>query len=193
MSKKVKGVVSYKRELISAKAIEKAKTLQSEKAEQFISDLAPFLTKNGEVRKNLSATKREQFNRIVSEYKQNAPTMKKVKEWKQNIYEKGKQQGFFSSKAGQRKFTNVMNSDAVKGLIQKGMDSDQIVTLFKTFSHVSAKNIINAAEHLLDKMEHDVPEEAQQYLDQDDAYMELSDFLAEQFGYDVDDEEIPFI
>lgn len=193
MGEKVKGVVSYKRALLSAKAIERDKTLQSEKAEQFISDISPFLTKKGEVRKNLSNAKKEQFNKIVSAYKETGPTVKKVKEWKKNIYEKGKSQGYFSSKAGQKKFTNVMNSDAVKGLINKGMDSDQIVTLFKTFSHVSAKQIIGAAEHLLNKMEHDVPEEARPYLSQDDAYMELEEFLADRYGYDQDDEEIPFI
>lgn len=187
---------SYKSTLKSAQAVSKKTSYQNEKASKFIEDISPYLTKKGEVRKNLSKAKKEQFNRLVREYKESGPTAKKVREWKKNSYEKGKSQGFYESKAGQRKFLNVMNSDAVKGIIKKGMDSDQIVTLYKTFDHLTAKNITDAIEHIKNKMEHDVPDEARTYLSQDDAYMAIEEYLAEKYGYkenDEDDEEIPFI
>lgn len=186
---------AYKSTLKSAQAVAKKTSYQNEKASKFINDISPYLNKKSEVRKNLSKAKKEQFNRLVREYKGSGPTAKKVREWKKNSYEKGKSQGFYESKAGQRKFLNVMNSDAVKGIIKNGMDSDQIVTLYKTFDHLSAKKITDAIEHIKNKMEHDVPDEARAYLSQDDAYMALEEYLAEKYGYkdEEDDEEIPFL
>lgn len=195
MSKQAGAVVSYKRALINAKAIQKDSALKGEKEEKFLSDISPFLTKKGVVRKNLSKKRQEEFNKLVTEYKETAKSRKQIYEERQEkALSKAKSRGTYSDKAGQKKTVNVFKSDAVKGLINNyGFDSEQIVSLMKTFNNLSAKQIVGGAKHLLNKLEHDTPEEARDFLTVDDAYLELEEYLADKYGYpDTDDEEIPF-
>lgn len=195
-SNKVKAA-NYKSAYKSAKAIEADKDLTSDKASKFLEDIKPYINKNGELRKNISKKRLEEFNEIVNEYKSSkggASTKSKAKRQKRKALEKARERGTYSTKKEQNRVIDVMSSDAVKGLISKGMDSDQIVSLMKTFDHLTPKDFVDAAEYMLNKMESDIPEEAAGFLDQDDAYMELEEYLADMYGYDEDDEEdIPFL
>lgn len=194
MSKQAGAVVSYKRALISAKAIQNDKALESEKAEKFLSDISPFLTKKGEVRKNLSKKKQEEFNKLVKEYKgkSGAPTKAKIKKQQSKAIATGKQRGTFANKQEYNRSLELFKNPAIKGLMNNGLSSQQVVTLQKTFSNVSTEKISQVAHHLLNRMENDTPAEALGYLDQDDAYLLLEEALANEFGYPDINEEIPF-
>lgn len=194
MSKQAGAVVSYKRALINAKAIQKDSALKGEKEEKFLSDISPFLTKKGEVRKNLSKKRQEEFNKLVTEYKETAKTRKQIYQKRQEkALKKAKSRGTYTTVEGQKKTVSIFKSEAVKGLMSSyGFESGQIVALMHTFSNLSAKQIVGGAKYLLNRLEHDTPDEAKDYLDQDDAYLQLEEYLADKYGYpDIDDEEIP--
>lgn len=194
-SKDVK-VKAYKGALKSAKAIQKDASLNSAKAEQFIQDTKKYFKKNGELKKSVSNKQKRELNDIISKYKEHGtPTKSKVKKQQKKALDTARQRGTYSNKKEQNRLINTMNNPAVKGLIQKGMDSDQIVSLLKTFDHITASQFNKAAEYMLAKMESGVPEEAIQFLSQDDAYMALEEYLADSYGYneDEDEEDIPFL
>lgn len=191
MGKKIITEVKYKQALINARAIQNDKSLNSEKTDKFITDVAPFLTKKGNLRKGLSKKKQEEFNKLVSDYKASGtPSKSKLKKQKKKALETGKERGTFANASEQNRLIDVFSQPAVKGLLNKGMDSQQIVSLTKTFKKVTANEFNKVAQHLLNKMEADTPKEASDFLSQDDAYMELETYLYDQFGYD--DEDVPF-
>lgn len=179
MGKKVKGVVAYKRALLSARAIQKDSSLMSEKAEQFISDITPFLTKKGEVRKNLSKAKREAFNKLVSDYSRSKASSKsKLKKAKAKQLQSAIQEGTYQNEAEQNKNIELFKNDAIKSLIDEyGFGSSQVNKLAISFFDVSDEIIEQAAEMLLDKLDNRTPEEAKQFLTQSDAYKMLEQFI----------------
>ena len=179
MGKKVKGVVAYKRALLSARAIQKDSSLMSEKAEQFISDITPFLTKKGEVRKNLSKAKREAFNKLVSDYSRSKASSKsKLKKAKAKQLQSAIQEGTYQNEAEQNKNIELFKNDAIKSLIDEyGFGSSQVNKLAISFFDVSDEIIEQAAEMLLDKLDNRTPEEAKQVLTQSDAYKMLEQFI----------------
>lgn len=179
MGKKVKGVVAYKRALLSARAIQKDSSLMSEKTEQFISDITPFLTKKGEVRKNLSKAKREAFNKLVNDYSRSKASSKsKLKKAKAKQLQSAIQEGTYQNEAEQNKNIELFKNDAIKSLIDEyGFGSSQVNKLAISFFEVSDEIIEQAAEMLLDKLDNRTPEEAKQVLTQSDAYKMLEQFI----------------
>ena len=190
-NKKDKQVVAYKRALISAKAIQKDKALESEKAEQFLIDIQPYLTKKGVVRKNLSKKKVEQFNKLIEDYKKHGtPTKAKVKKKVKKASATAIDKGYVQNEKQYKNLANIFQTDGVKSLIKGGyVDSDTIIVMAATLTTVTPDLVNKAAKKILSDLEDRTPAEAREALDQDDVYQLL---IEELQNINEEDEEIPF-
>lgn len=202
MGEKVKGVISYKRALIGARAIMNDKALESERAEKFVSDITPFLNKRtGELKKNLSKKQIAEFNQKVSQYKSSGVTSKSAfKAAKRKQLESfTKDNSIISSenslkvqKAHQQELINTFKLKTVQNALKSGLiTSDQVVTMKQTYKKVTGTAIVNAARAAKKQKERETPEEAKFKAQADDYTGLIHDILASKLEQ-ITEEDIPF-
>lgn len=171
-------VESYKKDLA------KGKELQSEIIEQFASDITPFLTKKGTVRKNLSAKKTAEFNRLVGEFKKTTSYSKqKSQNKRKRTIETAEKRGTYT-KQESKAILDAFTSQAIRDLSKKQiLDSDQVVTLLREFranGKTTKQEFEKVAKYLIETKEN-VPNEVSGLVTQDDTYK-----MAEELLKDLD-------
>lgn len=170
MSKKSVAVIPYKRAIRSARAIQNDKALQSEYADRFIAAIGPYLTKKGEVRKNLSAKRRKEFNTLVAEYKRTPYSTKRSRaEGRRKQTETGIQRGTWADKYERARAVNAFKNQTVSMAIKEGLlDSWQVVNLRKTFDKLTPKKLAEAINRAKERNNNFIPSEARGYAAQND-------------------------
>ena len=172
---KIKGVTiaGYKGALRSAesyrKQVDKGKILQSNVMENFLTDVKPYLTKKGELRKNLSKKKYEEFNKLVKGFKESPySSVKKLKEitHKADVTYTETHAGATMAEAQTVRELFVMAND---NKIKLGSDivealADDAENNYK----ISTDDYKKILEEYLNRKATYTPEEAQDYLAQDD-------------------------
>lgn len=188
MKKKTVQPIAHKRAIARVesykKDLAKGKELQSEVIEKFSSDIAPFLTKKGTVRKNLSAKKTVEFNRIVGEFKKTTSySRSKAQQKRKRAVETAEKRGTYTKKES-KAILEAFSSQAIRDLSKKQiLDSDQVVTLLREFragGKVTKKDFERVAKYLIEQKEN-VPNEVSGLATQDDTYK-----MAEQLLKDLD-------
>lgn len=193
MKSKKPTIIKYKKALSSAKAINKDKTLSSAKAEKFIKDVKPFLTKEGKLKKNLSYKKQAEFNQIVSQYKGSAGalTKKGLKASTDKRLESAIANKTVSSKASHDELIKTFKTKTVQSAMKKGIiSSDQIVSMKKTFKKVTATDIVKVAKVAKKELEATTPAEAMDDMKRAEYTGLIEEILARDHEYR--DEDIPF-
>lgn len=176
---KKKKALPYKGLIRSAKAIMKDKNMRSDKAEQFLNDVDPFLTKKGELRKNISQSKLDQFNSIVANYRKGfVPSKKKIKKAMDKQLATAIQNETYNTEKEQKIYQDIFGNDAVKDLMKsKDFESGQIETIIKTFSDKSVDMMINAFKVIKALKDMELPDEVKDFFPMDDAGRRLTYFL----------------
>ncbi len=201
MSKKTVAIISYKRAIRSAKAIQKDKALQSEEADRFIAAIGPYLTKKDVVRKNLSAKRRKEFNTLVSEYKNKQYATKRARaEGIRKQTSTGMERGTWSDRYERARIVNAFKNQTVSMAIKEGyLDSWQVVNLRKTFDKLTPKKLAEAIDKAKERRRNFIPSEAQGYAAQNDADSIPTYLIEDIIENDLniprnlgDAEEIPF-
>lgn len=193
MKSKKPTIIKYKRALSSAKAISKDKLLSSAKAEKFIKDVKPFLTKEGKLKKNLSYKKQAEFNQIVAQYKGSAGalTKKGLKASTDKRLESAIANKTVSSKASHDELIKTFKTKTVQSAMKKGIiSSDQIVSMKKTFKKVTATDIVKVAKVAKKELEATTPAEAMDDMKRAEYTGLIEEILARDHEYR--DEDIPF-
>lgn len=171
-------IESYKKDLA------KAKELQSEVIEKFASDIAPFLTKKGTIRKNLSAKKTQEFNRLVGEFKKTTSYSKqKAQQKRRKTIETAEKRGTYTRKES-KDILDAFTEQAIRDLSKKQiLDSDQVVSLLREFratGKTTKEEFKKVAEYLI-QIKENVPNEVSGLVFRDDTYK-----FAEQILKDLD-------
>lgn len=186
MKKKIVQPIAHKRAIARIesykKDLAKGKELQSEVIEKFASDIAPFLTKKGTVRKNLSAKKTQEFNRLVGEFKKSTSYSKqKAQQKKKKTIETAEKRGTYTKKES-KAILDAFSSQAIRELSKKQiLDSDQVVTLLREYratGKTTKEEFEKVAEYLIKEKEN-VPNEVSGLATQDDTYKMAEQILKE--------------
>lgn len=188
MKKKTVQPIAHKRAIARVesykKDLAKGKELQSEVIEKFSSDIAPFLTKKGTVRKNLSAKKTAEFNRLVGEFKKTTSySRSKSRQKLKRTVATAVKRGTYTKKESPA-ILEAFKKQAIRDLSKKGvLESDQVVSLLREFrasNRNSLEDVEKVAKYLINLKEN-VPNEVSGLVDFDDTYK-----MAEQLLKDLD-------
>lgn len=171
--------VPHKGVVRSAKAIQKDPNIRSDKAEQFLQDIAPFLTKKGELRKNISQKNLEKFNKIVADYKKGGtPRKSKIKKGLRKQLETARRNQTYDTKKEQRLYQDIFGHDAVRDLMKSHyFESGQVETIIKTHGHLGKNKIIDAFRVIQAINKMNLPAEVEEYFPMDDAASRVDYFL----------------
>lgn len=201
--------IAHKRAITQVQKYNEKKTqgenLYNEKLEKFSSDIAPFLTKKGELRKNISQKRLEEFNKIVSEYKQDtAPSIADREENRRKRTEAKKRKkrvetsvrrGLYTEEES-IKILNQFKIEAVRELSNKKyLDSSQVLALMKEFrfgkKQVSRKDFEKVAKYIIEAKKK-IPNEVSGLSTQDDMNMLAETLLRDinKINFDVLYEEL---
>lgn len=173
--------------------VETGKELHNEAIERFAIDIAPFITKKGTVRKNLSQKRVQEFNRIVTEFKKNKTnlyaTQGEVK--KKSLIKNAVKNGTYTEKEAPNivnLFANTVIHDLVKN---QHLDSEQIVQIGKDFANIKKTDIKKIAEYLKESKLKTTPQEVRDIVGEDDTIQGLQQFMLD-LGYEFEESDIPF-
>lgn len=185
MKKKTVRPIAHKRALERVVSYEKnfakGKELQSEVIEKFSSDIAPFLTKKGTVRKNLSAKKTAEFNRLVGEFKKTTSYSKTKSQKKlRKTIETAINRGTYKREES-KAILKTFIREAVRDLKDKAkLDSDQVMTLLRDYrgtQKVSIDDFEKVAQYLIDMKDEKTPQEVRDLVIKQDDTIKTAELM----------------
>lgn len=178
MAKTIKPV-AHKRVINQAKKIVGQSEYKSEKAEQLLKDISPFMTKKGELRKNISAKNLQKFNSIITTYqKGGTPSLTSIKKKSKKALKTARQNQTYETREEQKDYEKLFSHPAVRDLITKeGFTSGQVEAIYHSFKKVSMETLIKAFSVIRARLINDVPDEVLDQLPYDDAFRNIEEFL----------------
>lgn len=160
---KVVQPVAYKRAVARIEtykeAVKSGKELQSEIIEKFEADIAPFLTKKGELKKRISQKRLKEFNKIVSDFKKtNAATAKAARNKLDRTVKKAVEHGKYTKEESKQVLTAFAAMASQELSKKRLLDSDQVIQLAQTYKSVTRDDFEKLAKYIKNRYE-DLPEE----------------------------------
>lgn len=179
----LRSLESYKKQLV------KGKVLESKTMLDYGAEIAAYLTKKGELRKNLSKKKYEQFNKLVKDFKESPySSVKKLKEITQKAdetYTKTHAGATMAEAQSVREIFVMANDNKVK------LGSELVEALADDAENnykISSNDYKKILDEYLNRKATYTPEEAQDYLEYDDTVREMQKLMGVFVGMGNDKE-----
>lgn len=177
----LRSLEAYKKQSTQKNRQGRSKYYRSEVVESFERDIAQYLTKSGELRKNISQKRLKEFNRKVEEFKQSghATTKERQATIKRDIEKKQASSmvshGVASSVDVAEKAQDITRDKAIQYLIDKNYLSwyEVLDMAEDDITDEELDNFTRIADYIKNTMENDTPQEALDDLLSDDLYINM--------------------